>query len=360
MTLRRTALLAAMCAVVAVAVRLRTGQAAQPVPALRADSGAAVPRLTPPELSRAPDNTFLTFPEWFLVYSPEELADFLQDRNPSDFPFLGHLSQFWQAYGAIYSTTGERYPFNSEYHVMIWVIGVSTTVEYGVKWAYETIVGRVTEVTRTHGMTPEDELAADVARRYLEFIKAEPWYRFDYMEPLAELWQTDFWGPSPLRKWERKYFLTTEFLLKYAYAWVIKQGSESAYGVESTVTTVVVADGLPDSLEKLPSVKIVERHGNNVTMVQLPRYQAFTPEAQLLSSMGFNFVEIAGNSDVIMLGAIVPADFDASGLQCLLRQPILTRPERERILFAVPVGELAALLRKIDRPPFVLEHIYDF
>jgi hypothetical protein len=360
LTLRRSALLAALCAVVAVAVRLRAGQAAQPELPAAAPPATALPLLTPPELARAPDNTFLTFPEWFLVYSPEELADFLQDRNPSDFPFLGHLAQFWQAYRAIHSAMAERYPFNSEYHVMIWVIGVSTTVEYGVKWGYETIVGRVTEATRTQGMTQEDRLSADVARRYLEFIRAEPWYRFDYLKPLAELWQTDLWGPSPLRKWERKYFLTTEFLLKFAYAWVIKQGSESAYGVESTVTTVVLSDGMPDSLDKLPNIKVVERHGNNVVMAQVPRYQAFTTEAQLLSALGFNFVEIAGNSDVIMVSAIVPSGFDASGLRCMLRQPILTRPGRERILFTVPVAELAATLRTIDRPPFVLEHIYDF
>src|SRR5262249_59745368 len=46
---------------------------------------------TPMEHRRGGDQTFLTFPEWFLVYSPAEYAAYVTDRAPSRFPFIGHV-----------------------------------------------------------------------------------------------------------------------------------------------------------------------------------------------------------------------------------------------------------------------------
>ena len=36
---------------------------------------------------------------------------------------------------------------NPGYHLMVMVIGVSTTVEYALKSAYETLIGRLTEAS---------------------------------------------------------------------------------------------------------------------------------------------------------------------------------------------------------------------
>ena len=62
--------------------------------ALRADEP-----VTPPEHRRGAEQTLLTFPEWFLVYSPAEYAAFVKTSPPSEFPFLGHIldeaEAFW-------------------------------------------------------------------------------------------------------------------------------------------------------------------------------------------------------------------------------------------------------------------------
>ena len=178
--------------------------------------------VAPIEHRRPAEQTFLTYPEWFLVHSPAEYAAYIDGQPVSEFPFLGHVGQFWQAYGSVYDATKDDYPFNAGYHVMIMVIGASTTVEYALKSAYETLIGRLSEFTRTHGMTEEDVLAAGVAQAYVEFIRETPWYEFDFFGKLKELWtQTSLFGPDMIRKWERKYALTTEYSIKAAYAWLI-------------------------------------------------------------------------------------------------------------------------------------------
>ena len=68
--------------------------------------------IAPAEHRRGAEQTFLTYPEWFLVHSPAEYAAYVRDHTPTLFPFFGHIRQFWQGYGAVYSATRKDYPFN--------------------------------------------------------------------------------------------------------------------------------------------------------------------------------------------------------------------------------------------------------
>ena len=187
------------------------------------------PLVAPPEHRRGGDQTFLTFPEWFLVYSPASTPRSSKERPPSEFPFWGHIGQFWQSYGAVYRRDPARYPFNSEYHVMIAVIGASTTVEYALRSAYETIVGRVSEATAACGR-PRKTAWARASRRTTWTSSACALVRVRLPAP-ERLWTTtDYLGPGLLRKWERKYALTTEYLVKAVYGWLIGQGTAAGYG----------------------------------------------------------------------------------------------------------------------------------
>ncbi|HUO10209.1 MAG TPA: hypothetical protein VM008_18020 [Phycisphaerae bacterium] len=317
----------------------------------------ASPR-TPAEFRRAPDDTFLTYPEWFLVYSPREYADFISENPPSEFPFLRHIGQFWQGYGAVYDSTKDTRRFNYAYHSMIWVIGASMTGEYGATRAYESLIGRATEATRFGRMTPEDRLAADVAHEYASYLDKEPFYKFDYLTPCRRVWtDTPLLSANPLRSWERKYFLTTQYLFKAGYGWLIKQGSESAYGIESKYT-VVVLDRDPSAA--MTELKTLQQFPDGASLVQMPRYQAFTPAAMALAKSNARFLEIAGNSGPILITAIVPNNFSLPDSTLLFTQPIITHPGHKRIAFTVPVPHLSDALLRLNDPAIQLEHVYDF
>ena len=317
--------------------------------------------VTPVEQRRNEEQTYLTFPEWYLVYSPAEYAAFVKHSPPSEFPFFGHLRQFWSSYRHVYRATRDR-PLNTEYHVMIMVIGVSTTAEYALRSAYENVFGRLSELTAAYGTTAEDRLAARVAQDYVDFIRDRPWYEFDFVTPLRELWAGPALGPGLVRKWERRYALTTEWAVKAGYAWLLGLGTAATFGAEAPTTTVLVGR-LPEGAEaEVPRMAVVERFGDGSALVTLPRYDDFKDHAAALAARGADFTEIAGNRTVILLSALVPGGWASpvEGSRVLFTQPVLTQPGRQRVVLVVPVARLADTLRVLRDGGHELEHVYDY
>ena len=133
------------------------------------------------------------------MHSPAEYARYLsRSEPPSAFPLFAHIGQFWQGYGAVNREVA-RFPFNGGYHLMVMVIGSSTTVEYGLKGIYEHTIGRLAEATVSgDAAVPEERLCADYAQAYVDFIRLEPWYKFDFLAPLKQLWaETPLSGLEP-------------------------------------------------------------------------------------------------------------------------------------------------------------------
>jgi len=324
-----------------------------------AATSANAATLVPNEHQRPPDQTFLTYPEWFLVFSPAEYATFVRSHPPSEFPFLGHIRQFWQGYDAVWNQIHGRYPFNGGYHLMIMVIGGSTTIEYAFRSVYETLIGRVAEATRTHGMTEEERLGVKYAQDYVDFIRVDPWYQFDFVTPLRHLWtDTSLVGPDMIRKWERKYALTSELGVKAIYGYLIKLGTQTVYDV-ALPTTAVVIDRLPSS--PVAGFTLLKRYDDGSALVTIPRYEGFMTASTELAKQGVQFRDIAGNRGPILLSVIEhgnapPALRDSA----FLRQPIITEPGKQRLLVTVPVDALSPALNSLRTSGVQVEHVFDY
>ena len=326
-------------------------------------ASAAAPAATPAEHVRTPDQTFLTFPEWYLVHSPAEYASFLATaERPSRFPLFAHVGQFWQSYAAV-SREIEKYPFNGGYHLMVMVIGVSTTVEYALKGVYEHTIGRLGEATKSAVQVPEERFAARYAQSYVDFIRVDPWYKYDFWSQLKALWsEVPIAGPDLLRRWERRFVLTNELLVKEGYARLIKLGTQSIYDAPKPTTAVVVSKPPVRDAEHPEFIVLNAVPASERVLATVPRYEGFTTYARWLASQGVDFVEIAGNQGEVLVSELVPPDWSPSGLRLLFEQPILTRPGRKRVVFAIPVAGLAAELRRAAGKPgtVIVEHIYDY
>lgn len=322
----------------------------------------SAPNRTPPALRRSADQTYLTYPEWFLVFSPEAYADWVAERPPTDFPFLAHVRDVWAGYAAVSAEVPDETPTNWSYHAMIWVIAGSTTVEYAVRAVYETTIGRLSAATVTAPepdghLSAEDRFGAEIARDYERFLRQSAWYDFDYENALGRLWfDVPFTTGSPLRAIERRYALSSEFLFKLGYAQVLRAASHGTFDEASFVArTAAVLRGLPEDAA-IEGLVVEERFEDGAVLVTLPRYEAFVPAARALAATGADFEEICGNRGRILVSLRAPTGTPAPG-RALRREPFAAG--RERILFDVPIDELAGTLRTIA-PPAEIEHIYDF
>jgi len=324
-------------------------------------AGAPTTALVPVEHVRGLEQTLLTYPEWFLVFSPYEYGEFIDRNPPSNFPYYGHIGQFWQSYQAVYQETRRReLELNPGYHLMIMVIGISTTVEYAIKSAYESLVGRLTESTASQP-TPEDRYATAVAQDYVRFIRIQPWYEYNFDKALAGVWQDmPASGPNMLRKWERRFALSTEYLVKTGYARLIKLGTQSIYDAPLPVTALV-AMPQPTGNANLPQLKLLATLADGAAVMTVPRYEAFTSYAQALAIQGLNFKEIAGNSSFILVSLLAPDSWTLqSPATLLLVQPILTKSGTKRVILTIPVKSLAEALRQWKSANLQVEHVFDY
>ncbi|GAC1304401.1 MAG: hypothetical protein NVSMB24_11740 [Mucilaginibacter sp.] len=317
--------------------------------------------LTPQKDTRPPDQTFLTYPEWFLVFSPAEQADYFKTHTSTTFPYMKHVDQMWGGYGVMGDQIRGNFPFNVGYHVMIMVIAGSTTVEYGIKALYETIIGNVTDTKPGENLTAEDKFNAEYEQSYVKFIEALPWYEYNFNHELKSLWShTTFTGPHLLRKLERRYYLTTELLVKSGYGWLIGLGTKSAYETASLQTSVVMTRP-PIGLDTTGIIHKMKILPDGMVLAYLPRYADFSPAVRKLSEKGINFNEIAGNKGAIMFSVLavkpLPANRD---YKILFTQPIITKPGLNRIALLTTVDRLSRLVKVLVERNVIIEHVFDY
>lgn len=309
---------------------------------------------------RSESSTYLTLPEWYIVYSADEYASFVQSRAPSRFPYFAAVGQYWRYYKQVCRATKRVYPFDAGNHLMLGVIGMSFSIENLVKGGYENTVGALSESIGFYH-TAEDVFARKTAQEYAEFIHATPWYEFPFAGKLKRLWtQTPLWGPDLARKWERRFVLSAEYTAKAAYGWLIRLGTRSVYRPEDLVIHAWLDDA-PERIFEDGRIRKVKTLGPRSSIVALPRYAAFTSVVTALAKQGVRFHDLAGN-DEILLTAIVPRELvlhpAAGGI--VLSEEILTNPATKRIAVRVPVRTLHVILTDLPTRGASVEHLYDY
>jgi hypothetical protein len=321
---------------------------------------AGIANYTRPEV-----DTFYTYPEWYIVWSYQSKADFQSNHLPSGYSWFGDIGQFWQAYCCVYAATRANYPFPAGDHIMLAVIGSSFTAEYVIKGLYEKTIGRLSEWTSHHQSVAEDAFAAQVAENYAAFVHIRPFYEFSFAHALRGLWRdTPFRSTHLVRTIERRAWLTLDYSVEAVYCEMIEIGTHATYGFEDTTTAAWIELPASDNVETVtasPSVKVLRDLGDHQAIVQIPRYQEFTPVALDLIHHGVRFHQIAGN-ELIVVSAFSPASWTnrMPNLQLLLSQPLLTDQGNTRNVLLCRVSELHTVLPMLESEGLKIEHIYDY
>jgi len=304
--------------------------------------------------------TFLTLPEWYVVYSAEEYAAFVKSHAPSRFPYFAAIGQYWRYYSAACRATKRVYAFDASTHLILALTGLGFSVDNTFKGAYENTVGVVTEGIGFYH-TEEDVFARRTARQYAELLHTVPWYDLPFEERLEALWkETPLWGLDIIRKWERRFSLSAEYSVKAMYAGIIRLGVHSVQQPQDLVIHVWI-DEAPDRIFDDDRIRKVKAVGARSYIVTIPRHEAFTPVLVGLVKQGAQLRELAGN-DEILLTAMAPSALDVrleTG-EVVLREPLLTNPAATRIAVKAPVASLRAILTELTSRGATIERIYDY
>lgn len=317
----------------------------------------AVPNYRFPE-----EKSYLTFPEWYIVYTSQDFASYTAKNYPSGFSYFRSAGEFWTSYCAVNQWAGPRYDFSFGTHLMIYVTGVSHTVEYVIKGIYENTIGRMSELFAPPAPTPEDLFARQYAYDYGQWLNTVPWYDFAFAERLSDFWDSvPFSGPGPIRKSERRFAISAELGIKAAYGWLVRGGTDAVYA-PAELEIQALMRGVPiDTAPIDRRIEIVDTFRDGTQLVKLPRYQPFTEIALKLGQTNATFLEIGGNSN-ILVSLTAPDNWTPPEDMppVLFETRILSGTGGKRVGLSVPVTSLLDVIRKAGPSGAQVEHIYDY
>lgn len=299
------------------------------------------------DYARAEEQTFLTLPEWFIVFSADEYAKSLEKQAPSKFPYFKNIGQFWSAYGTVSRKAKAEYPYNFRYNLMNWVIGASFTVEMFFAGIYENTFGILTELISGRKELTDDmkveKFIHQVSAEYAASMNETPWYEYPFFGKLKEFWSVkDGENTSFIRRWERRLSFTVGMTFKGIYAALLGSGTEAVYEpVDLNTAAMAVKDG-------------------KLQILNIPRYIAFTREIPGLVREGVLFKDIAGNKKILVT-AIAPDEWKNGDTGTLLAEwPVLTEAGTKRVALVVPVLQLSDVILSFEKENIKLEHIFDY
>ena len=309
------------------------------------EAAAAGPEpLLPPEHRRSEARTLMTYPEWHIVHAYDDYARVIADGPPHAYGFLRAIGQFWGASCDLMRAAAGHGGADWQTRQTNHVIGVSFTAEMLLKAAYEETLGRLAHAALGRG--PLDDLSARQAEDYAAFLRQVPWYRWDFRGAAQAL---DEGATDTPRDRERRAALGLEYRAKAAYADVIA-GAVAATGADALTLRSVVTGADADQLAAVEGVTVIGPLGEG-TVIETPRYAAFTALLPALAATGADFAEIAGN-DEIMATFTGPAPMEGA-LRVMPRQGY----GDVRSLVLMPVGDL---LDRVRAEGEGLEHVHDY
>lgn len=310
--------------------------------------------LLKPAERRAETRTWLTYPEWHIVYSADSLGRYLGAGNPpSGYAYGADIGSFWRSYCAVNRATAVKRGAGDA-KVMLYTIGISYSVELAVKAAYERTVGRFAEWA-SGWTSSDDRYAATVQARYGAFMHETPWHAFPFGQALSGEWWTQE-SRLTFRHWERRGALTAEYGVKAAYAGLIGWASGATLGRDEP-TLRFVAYGTPGDFRAIDARFRPIRAGGGRVVIEALRYAQFTALIEKLPG-DTRMIEIAGNQDIFVT-ALLPAN-KVPRAHPILSMPLGDRAGWRRIGVTVKVPALLRTIRAVRAAGGEIEHVYDY
>jgi hypothetical protein len=322
-----------------------------------AEGPAYRPLIRDADWRREEARTWLTYPEWHIVYSADSFGRFLEKNPPSGYSYLRDIKGFWSGYCAVNKASAPSGGADAGTRVMLYTIGLSFSAELLVKGLYENTLGRVSELIGGWD-SADDRHATKVQKAYGAFMHETPWYEFPFTKAFNGLGNTNE-PDHKLRHWERRFALSGEYGVKAGYAALLGWASGASLGRDER-TLRFVTSASPAMVRNVDvRLRPVGRTASG-TVVEAPRYAQFTDLLTKLSHGNAKLTEISGNDDVFLTALVRTKAKQLAGANQLMALPLADRPGWQRVGLSTKVPELLPLLRAIRSSGGSVEHVYDY
>lgn len=307
------------------------------------------------------EQSILSVPEWYLVFNPNEYVSYLEssNNNPSHFPFYKSINEYWSLYDRSIILSSKAYPKNEEYTTMLNVIGISITIEYVIKSLYENTVGAFFGLFSNGKRSDKELTILNAHKAYGQLIYDKAWYEFKFLPWIAKVWSAkESNGSNFIRKWERTLFFTCEFSCKALYAQLIEWAAKASYSpVNDFIYAIIETE---DTLKTTNELKVCYNYENK-KVIGIKRWSDFTKVIDSLSKKNINFINIAGNDEIIVsLIVNTSNDKEFHYANHLYNSNVLSNNKLIRKVYHIPVIELLNFVRFAKSNKMIVEHIYDY
>jgi hypothetical protein len=315
--------------------------------------------------ARSQGDSFLTFPEWYIVHAYNDLAGVTARSSESGFDYLASIRGFWTSLcGATWQASASG-PASADQKATNYIIGFSFTVEMGLMGAHERTVGALTKWTAGGHKTAEDEFNLALLKEYAAFLYQTPWFRFPFGEKLRQFWRETPFVPS-IRAVERRESLTTQYAARWAYAALMR--FVAGYDPADLTIRSVVGGMPPSELAAIGGIKVIrdvtDAKGERGVLVETARYAAFDAFIRELGRHpGASLLEVAGNHRILVT-IVAPEGADAKLAAAdgvaIFSLPIQAAPGSRRIGIDTPIRSLVQNVKSFAAAGYRFEHAYDY
>lgn len=315
-----------------------------------------------PKYARAEGDSFLTYPEWYIVYAYSDLAGVTRASSESSFDYLRSISGFWSSLCGARRASSSARPPTQDQMITDYIIGSSFMAEMAVQGLYEKTIGALTVALRGPSRTKEDEFNQALLDDYAKFLEQTPWYMYPFTDKLSSLWK-DVPFEFSLRSIERRFSLSLQYGVKSIYAKAI--GALAGLSpADLEIGSVVLAS----SAQALPSdarIRVVREvrsgDGRQGVLIITPRYQEFTGIIREIGAKGMSFAEIAGNTRILTTILIPSGDLPRiDGAKPIFEIDVQSMPGWRRVGYDTGVDVVAALPAGVEAHGARFEHAYDY
>ncbi|MDN3508125.1 MAG: hypothetical protein P0S94_04310, partial [Simkaniaceae bacterium] len=289
--------------------------------------------------ARPLDGTRATWIEWGNVRSSKQYAEFIQDHHSFAFDYIGHLRQHYQyVYHYFKESLADGVKltdmiFSDNFSMNMFIL-LTATIQLGLSQVVSLptmLVARIKHGKEWRNLTDLTELEkfdARVEKEYSKFIDHTPFYSFDYIGKIRDMWGVIYSSDESLTIKLSSVLpgvsSTFGYLAKAAISAPIRAFYTSETNFEPETIQMIVSDPYDEIEEIHNNIKVIYIADDGHKLISVPRYRPFTEICGSISEHE--------HLDIIEIGAQDHISVDVK----LGKDDATPKPENARLVYEMP------------------------